>query len=102
MAITPFSTDGDASGERLYKEVDAAFNNYSPESWGVVPIKGLDQKVCPTTGVIGDLILWLIVAQWTHTMAERGEFPYFWKGFFMKNGREYNNAVLPYFNARGW
>jgi len=102
MATTPFSTDGDASGLRLYKEVDAAFNSYSPESWGVVPIKGLKQKACPTTGVIGDLILWLIVAQWTDIMAQRGEFPYFWKGFFMKNGREYNNSVLPYFKARGW
>lgn len=102
VAITPFSTDGDASGTRLYKEVDAAFNSYSPESWGVVPVKGIDRKVCPTTGVIGDLILWLIVAEWTDVMARRGEFPYFWKGFFMKNGRGFNNKVRPYFELRGW
>jgi len=102
IAITPFSNDGDASGTRLYKEVDAAFNSYSPESWGVVPVKGIDRKVCPTTGVIGDLILWLIVAEWTDVMARRGEFPYFWKGFFMKNGRGFNNKVRPYFELRGW
>ena len=102
VAITPFSTDGDASGVRLYKEVDAAFNNYSPESWGIVPVEGLDRKVCPTTGVIGDLILWLIVSQWTEEMAKRGEFPYFWKGFFMNGGRDYNNSVKPFFIKRGW
>jgi len=102
VAITPFSTDGDASGERLFKEVDYAFNSYSPESWGVVPVTGLDRSVCPATGVIGDLILWLIVAQWADEMALRGQFPYFWKGFFMKNGRVYNNSTRPYFNVRGW
>jgi hypothetical protein len=102
LAITPFSTDGDASGERLYKEVDVAFNNYSPESWGVVPVKGRERKICPTTGVIGDIIMWLIVAEWTDVMARRGELPYFYKGFFMKNGREYNNMIKPYYDARGW
>jgi len=102
VAITPFSTDGDASGTRLYKEADAAFNSYSPESWGVVPVKGIDRKVCPTTGVIGDLILWLIVAEWADVMAKRDAFPYFWKGFFMKNGRGFNNKVRPYFELRGW
>jgi hypothetical protein len=102
VAITPYSTDGDSSGVRLYKEADAVFNSYSPESWGVVPITGLDRKVCPTTGVLGDLILWLTVAEWTDVMARRGEFPYFLKGLFMKNGREYNDRIRPYFEARGW
>lgn len=102
LAITPFSEDGDASGLRLFKEVDFAFNTYSPESWGVVPIKSRELKVCPTTGVIGDLVLWLLVAQWVDEMSHRGEFPYFWKGFFMKNGGEYNNAISPYYEARGW
>lgn len=101
-AISPFSKETDASGLRLYKEVDVAFNSYSPDAWGVVPVKGLDRKVCPTTGVIGDLALWLLVAQWTDVMAGRGLFPYFWKGIFMKNGTEYNNGIRPLFETRGW
>ena len=101
-AIGPFSMEADASGPRLYKEVDVAFNTYSPDAWGVVPVKGLERKVCPTTGVIGDLALWLLVAQWTDVMAGRGLFPYFWKGVFMKNGAEYNNTIRPLFEARGW
>jgi len=102
VAICPFSEDSDASGPRLYKEADVAFNSYSPENWGVVPVEKLDRKVCPTTGVIGDLILWLLIAEWTHVMAGRNLFPYFLKGIFMKNGTEYNNAMRPLFEARGW
>ena len=101
-AIAPFSTEADASGPRLYKEVDVAFNTYSPDAWGVVPVKGLERKVCPTTGVIGDLALWLLVAEWTDVMTVRDLFPYFWKGLFMKNGTEYNNKTRPLFEARGW
>jgi hypothetical protein len=43
VALTPFSTDGDSSGERLYKETDAAFDTFSPESWGAVTVSGLDR-----------------------------------------------------------
>ncbi len=102
VAICPFSTDFDASGPRLYKEVDVAFSSYSPDSWGVVPVKKLDRRICPTTGVIGDLVLWLLVSEWTDVMASRDLFPYFWKGIFMKNGTEYNNSIRPRFEARGW
>lgn len=102
VSIGPFASELDASGPRLYKEADAAFNSFSPDSWGVVPVKKLDRPVCPTTGVIGDLVLWLLVAEWTDVMARRDLFPYFWKGFFMKNGTEYNKQIRPLFEARGW
>jgi uncharacterized phosphosugar-binding protein len=89
-------------GRPLFKETDAAFNTYSPESWGVVPVKGRDKAVCPTTGVIADLVMWLLVSEWTENMAVRGEFPLFYKGLFMKNGREYIDMVIPYSRVRGW
>lgn len=101
-AIAPYSLESDASGPRLYKEVDLAFNTYSPDGWGVVPVKGLDRKVCPTTGVIADMALWLLMSQWADVMARMDKFPYFWKGIFMKNGTEYNKKIQPLFEARGW
>jgi hypothetical protein len=52
--------------------------------------------------VIGDLVMWLLVAQWTDEMGRRGQFPYYYKGLFMKNGPGYNASVRPYFMARGW
>lgn len=101
-AFGPYSLESDASGPRLYKEADIAFNTYSPDSWGVVPVKGLDRKICPATGVIGDLVLWLTMSQWADVMSRMGKLPYFWKGFFMKNGSEYNKKMQPLFEARGW
>jgi len=101
-AICPYLTDGDASGTRLFKEVDDAFNTYSYESEGVLEVKGFDKKICPTTGLTGLLIHWMLMAQWTEHMARRGEMPYYWKGAHENGGQEYNKAVRPYFLQRGY
>jgi uncharacterized phosphosugar-binding protein len=102
VTISPFSLESDSSGPRLNKEADLAFDTYSPESWGVVAIKGLDRKICPTTGVMADLEMWLLMSSWTDVMAATGKFPWFWKGMFMKDGTEYNKINQPAFEARGW
>ena len=101
-AFCPYATDGDASGVRLFKEVDTAFNTYSDESAGVLDIEGFDEKICPLTGLTGNLVHWLLTAQWTDHMAQRGEMPYYWQGFHENGGREYDNAVRPYFQKRGY
>ena len=102
VAFCPYTTDGDASGVRLYKEVDDALNTYSDESEGVIAVKGFDKKVCPLTGLTGNLILWLLTAQWTDHMARRGEMPYYWQGFHESGGSDYDNSVRPYFMKRGY
>jgi hypothetical protein len=68
----------------------------------VVPVKGFDRRVCPTTGLVADLVMWLPKAEWTDVIASRDAFPYFWKGIFMKNGTEYDTGTRPLFEARGW
>lgn len=102
VAFCPYTTEGDASGVRLYKEVDDALNTYSDESAGVIAVKRFDEKVCPLTGLTGNLILWLLTAQWTDHMARRGEMPYYWQGFHESGGRDYDNSVRPYFLKRGY
>jgi len=102
VAFCPFATDRDSSGSRLFKEVDDAFNTYSDESSGVLAIPGFKEKVCPISGMTGNLVLWLILAQWTDQMARRGEMPYYWQGFHENGGRDYDNAVRPYFLKRGY
>ena len=101
-AFCPYSTDGDASGVRLYKEVDDAFNTYSDESEGVLDVKGFDKKICPTTGLTGLCIHWMLMAAWTDNMARRGEMPYYWQGYHERGGADYDNAVRPYFLKRGY
>jgi hypothetical protein len=102
VAFCPFATDGDASGLRLFKEVDDAFNTYSDESEGVIAVPGFPKKVSPLTGVTGNMVHWLLMAQWTDHMARRGEFPYFWQGYHETGGSTYGKMVKPYFDQRGY
>jgi hypothetical protein len=101
-AFCPFSTDGDASGERLFKEVDDAFTTYCDESAGVIPVTGFGSKVCSIAGLTGLLALWMLTAAWTDHMARRGEMPYYWQGLHENGGREYDAMVRPYYEKRGY
>ena len=101
-AFCPYSTDGDASGDRLYKEVDDAFNSYSDESAGVIAVPGFAEKVSPLAGLTGNLIHWMLTAQWTDHMYRRGEMPYFWQGYHENGGQAYDNEVHPKFLKRGY
>ena len=102
MAFCPYATDGDASGLRLFKEVESALNTYSDESEGVIAVKGFKQKVSPLSGLTGSLVHWMLTAQWADHMARRGEMPYFWQGYHERGGKEYDEAVHPYFLERGY
>ncbi|MCE5251634.1 hypothetical protein LLG96_15610 [bacterium] len=102
VAFCPYSTDGDSSGVRLFKEVDEAFNTYCDERAGVIAVEGFPEKVSPLTGLTGNLVHWMLTAQWADHMARRGEMPYFWQGIHEIGGMEYDNAVRPYFQKRGY
>lgn len=101
-AFCPYGTDGDSSGVRLFKEAEYSFNTYSDESAGVIPVKGFDEKVCPVAGLAGDLVLWMLTAQWTDHMCRRGEPPYYWKGYHEKGGQEYDQLAHKEFLKRGY
>ena len=101
-ALCPYETDGDASGMRLFKEVDDAFNTYGGDSEGVLNVKGFDNKICPTAGLSGLLVHWMLMASWTDHMAQRGEMPYYWQGYHETGGSDYDTAVRPFFFKRGY
>ncbi|MCE5249090.1 twin-arginine translocation signal domain-containing protein [bacterium] len=102
VSFGPFATDGDSSGIRLFKEVDAAFNTYCDESEGVIAVKNFGKKVSPLTGVAGNFVHWLLMAQWTDHMVRRGEMPYFWQGYHERDGQEYDKLANPYYLKRGY
>ena len=101
-AFCPFGTDGDTSGVQLFKEVNAAFNTYSDESEGVLEIKKFDKKICPLTGLTGNMVHWMLMAQWTDHMARRGEMPYYWQGFHERDGQAYDKLAEPLYIKRGY
>ncbi|MFC1608289.1 hypothetical protein ACFL47_09985 [Candidatus Latescibacterota bacterium] len=101
-SFSPYGVDGDTSGAHLFKEVDAAFNTYSDESEGVLDIKGFDKKICPLTGLTGNMVHWMLMAQWTDHMARRGEMPYYWQGFHERDGQAYDKLAEPIYKERGY
>jgi hypothetical protein len=102
VAFCPYSTDGDASGARLFKDVDVAFNTYCDERAGVIPVKGFPDPVSPIAGMTGNLVHWMLMAQWADHMARRGGMPYFWQGMHETGGTEYDDMVRPFFLKRGY
>jgi uncharacterized phosphosugar-binding protein len=102
VAFTPYGADGDTSGVRLFKEVDDALNTYADERAGVIAVPGFPEKVSPVAGLTGDLVLWLLTAQWTDHMARRGEMPYYWKGYHEAGGQEFDKMALEIYKKRGY
>ena len=102
VAFCPYGTDGDSSGLRLFKETDDALNTYADESAGIIAVPGFPKKVSPVAGLTGDLVLWLLTAQWTEHMARRGEMPYYWKGYHENGGQEFDTMAVEVFKKRGY
>ena len=101
VAFCPYGTEGDTSGLQLFKEVDDAFNTYCDERAGVIAVMGFKEKVSPFTCVTGNLVHWMLTAQWADHMARRGEMPYFRLGAH-HDGGAYNNAIAPLCVKRGY
>ena len=98
----PASIDGVVPHGRLIDIADVGFNNFSPESGGVIKIKGRKDSICPTSGIVGNIIQQMLCAQWADEMVRRGSIPYYWMGFFQIGGREYDNGVRPFFIIQGF
>ena len=90
----------DSSG--LRGRCDVYFDNRCAETAGVIAIPGQEEKVCPATGMLNNIIVYLLTTQFVDEMCRRGAVPYFWMGFYRKAGRAYNEVVRPFMEARGY
>ena len=102
IGIGPDSLDGESAHGRLIDVADVGFNNFSSELEGIIKIPGSPKQICPTSGIVGNVIQQMICAQWTDEMVRRGSVPYFWMGYFQAGGRPYYNAINPFFESRGF
>jgi len=76
IGIGPSSTDGRTPDRPLLKLCDTGFDNFSPESGGVVSIEGRDKTICPTSGVVGNILQQMLCTQWVDEMVRRGSVPF--------------------------
>jgi len=102
IGIGPCSLDGVVPPGRLIDIADAGFDNFSPESGGVIQIKKRKDTICPTSGIVGNIIQQMMCAQWTDEMVRRGAVPFYWMGFFQNGGRPYDDGIRPFFEKQGF
>ena len=100
IGIGPASLDGVVPPGRLIDVADAGFDNFSHEYGGVIKIKGRKDAICPTSGIVGNVIQQMICAQWTDEMVRRGSVPYYFKGVCQIGGREYIDVMKPLFEKQ--
>ena len=96
VGIGPSHNDG------LSRRCDVYFDDRCEEKDGVIAIPGRDEKVCPATGILNLVILHMLAAQFSDEMCRRGAVPYFYMGNYRVLGRDYNNVMKPFFQARGY
>lgn len=101
IGIGPSSMDGKKAVGNLIDIADSGFDNFSPESGGVISIPGREGTYCPTSGIVGNVIQQMICAQWADEMARRGSIPYFLMGNY-RTGRGFNRMMQPYAEMRGY
>ncbi len=102
IGIGPRSLDGKTPRNGLFSHCKVTFDNFSPESRGVIRIRGRQQPICPTTGLTTNVIQQMLCAQWVDEMVRRGSVPYFYQGGYQQGGSEYNAAMKIHFERQGF
>ena len=87
---------------QLRKYSDVFIDNLSPEGGGLLDIKGYDEKIATVGGILNNWLMWIFTAQFIDEMVRRGWIPWFWIGFYTIGGREYDDAIKPFFFRQGF
>lgn len=95
VGIGPSNSDG------LRDRCDVYFDNRCDEAAGVIPIPGRSDKVCPATGILNNIIMYMLTAQFVDEMCRRGAVPYFLMGAY-RDGSDYNSVMRPFCLERGY
>lgn len=104
IGIFPFTRE-DENGRAVAearKLCDFSFDNMSGDVWGVLTVDGYATKIIPTTTIMNNYVFWALVGAYVQALEERGEAPYYWMSLHVPGGQEYDDAVMPFFKARGW
>ena len=93
---------GPTNSEALRHRCDVYFSNRCAEAAGVIEVAGMAEKVSPATGILNNIILHLLTAEFVDEMCRRGAVPYFWMGVYRVGGTEYNSVMDGFFRERGY
>lgn len=93
---------GPTGNDSLERLCDGYFHNYCSEDAGVLAIAGREDKICPATGILNNILMQSLSAQMVDEMCRRGAVPYFYMGGYRVGGGTYNGLMSPYFRERGY
>ena len=102
IGIGPTTANGVVPDGQLLDVCDVGFDNFSPETGGVIAIKGRDSTICPTSGLTSNCLQQMLCAQWADEMVRRGSVPFFFAGGYQQGGSEYNAAMQIFFERQGF
>ena len=89
------------SGSKLFEVVDVAIDNCGVVGDAVLEVEGIDVKVCPTSGITGIFILWLLMSEVIEMLLNRGVKPHIYKSINFDDGKEYNEKALMEYKKTG-
>ncbi|MCE5252239.1 DUF2529 family protein [bacterium] len=101
ISIGPAHTEG-SSGDDLAREAKYHIETYSPERDGILGLPGFDKKLCPATGVLYALTLWMLNSQFIEQMIGANKTPGLYMGVHLMGGSEYNQVVRAIVDQRGY
>lgn len=87
---------------KIRQYADLFIDNLSPEGGGMFDIAGISGKVSTAGGVLNNWLMWIFTAQFIDEMVRRGWIPWFWLGYYQVGGKEYDEAVRPFFFKQGF
>jgi len=93
---------GPSNNHGLQDRCDVYFDDCCYEPAGIIAIPSCADKVCPATGVLNNIIMYMLIAQFVDEMCRRGAVPYFWMGGYRCGGGNYNEVIHPFFLERGY
>ncbi len=92
---------GPSNSDRLRDRCDVYFDNRCDEAAGVISIPDQVDQVCPATGILNNVIMYMLTAQFVDEMCRRGAVPYFFMGAY-RDGSTYNSVMRPFCLERGY
>lgn len=89
------------SGKRLFEVVDIVIDNCGVVGDAILEVERLDVKICPTSGITGIFVLWLLMAEVIEILLAKGVKPHIYKSINFDDGREYNERALSEYKKTG-
>jgi uncharacterized phosphosugar-binding protein len=93
---------GPSPNDALSQHCDVYFDNRCAEPAGVIAIPAMAESVCPASGILNNIILQMLTAQFVDEMCRRGAVPYFWMGGYRMLGSAYNETGQAFMKERGF